>query len=74
MKITVRNYSVYKEVTIESDNTVITTGFLNEKESMEVAVTFLNAATDLVNNNNAYGLISILDEWFEAVETARSKE
>jgi len=47
MEINIRHVDKYSEVTIEAENVTLATGFLNEKESLELARAFIYAAHEL---------------------------
>jgi hypothetical protein len=48
MDINVRKYDCYKEVVLTHMGTEIDTGFLDLKESRELAASFITAAAELV--------------------------
>lgn len=48
-EIEVRKIDKYKEVTITSDNTKITTNLLDEEESYDLALFLIEAAENLAN-------------------------
>jgi len=67
MNITVKNNWNYKELFVESDNAKITTGLLNQEERIGLARELIDAAYDLIfNDNDELGkrLCDILNENF----------
>ena len=48
MQFTIRSVSQFREIIVESDNTKITYGLLNEEESVDLAKSLILAAEDLL--------------------------